>query len=95
MVRHASLWTLRAVDGVVKMVTERNGVGRLGKKRDDTHDHAHDDDEDDDLGPTETDTRYVREQTNDSLDHPDQHNHHHGMWRCGAVLTGPAMRYRS
>ena len=39
MVRHASLWTLRAVDGVVGMVTELDGVGRLGKKRDDTHVH--------------------------------------------------------
>ena len=30
MVRLASLWTLRAVDGVVGMVTELDGVGRLG-----------------------------------------------------------------
>ena len=39
MVRHASLWTLQAVDGVVRMVTELDGMGRFGKNRDDTHVH--------------------------------------------------------
>ena len=37
MVRHASLWTLWAVDGVVGMLTKFDGVGWLAKKDDDDY----------------------------------------------------------